>query len=198
VNWVWETAEFSAPWGFFIWIWESILTVGGTWRMPVVKKEAVPALVLFTSGVIIFVFFTATHRRSYQIDARSQVNSCSACHIGLIIYIPILPIHSHTSRPYEDPPWLALPPLDAISRTSSLGLVSHCQLRPCLYGMDNSPVGKVAGVGVMCRIVGRRLGAAATAAAMAGLAALGCSSLHLLSGTCTMVSLEPRGRGKVS
>lgn len=59
-----------------------------------------------------------------------------------------------------------------------------------MYDMDDSPVGKVARVGVVS-LVGRRLGAAA-AAAMAGLAALGRSSLYLLGGTCVMVSCEPR------
>lgn len=50
------------------------------------------------------------------------------------------------------------------------------------YSLDflRGPVGKVARVGVVS-LVGRRLCAAA---AMAGLAALGRSSLYLLGGTC--------------
>ena len=69
----------------------------------------------------------------------------------------------------------------AISRTSSLGLFSHCQSKQYLCDMDYLPVGEVARVGVVCGIV---VGGcpSATTASMACLATLGCDGLDFLGG----------------
>lgn len=142
--------------------------VGETWRVAVAEKGRFGCSLQGSS----FFLFTETDCKSCQLTpAPKSVRAQLASHGTRYSH----PHPSHPSRPCDEdrlpfspisrnssmgvleslvysplPPWLALPPLEAISRTSSLGLDPHCQHpKPYVYGMNNLPVGKVAGVGVV-------------------------------------------------